>query len=97
MFKSRPTHLAGCSRRMDERKHSSGAYRASSGGAPLSDGRSGGSGSSQRYMSGRNGGRGRPKERDGRDQRMRSGRGGRVSVESSFSFLSVAMTPPTHT
>ena len=67
---------------MDERKHSTGSYRTGSGGAPVNDGRGGGG--SQRYMSGRgNGGRGdhrRPRERDGREQRMRSGRGGRVRI-----------------
>ena len=64
---------------MDERKHhSGGAYRANSGGIPV--GGSGGGG--QRYVGGRNGGRGdhrRPKEREGRDQRPRNNRG-RVSA-----------------
>ena len=57
---------------MNDHKHSSSNYRSGSGGTPAGDGRGG-----QRYMGGRNGGRGdrRPKERDGRDQRMRGGRG----------------------
>ena len=68
---------------MDGRKHSA-PYRPDSRGAPVSDGRGGGGvgggggGGGQRYMAGgRNGVRGdrRPKERDGRDQRMRGGRG----------------------
>ena len=72
---------------MDDRKHSGSVYRAGSGGVPVSDGRGGGGGSGQRYMGssggggggggGRNGGRDsrRPREREGRDQRMRGGRG----------------------
>ena len=67
---------------MDDRKHAGSVYRAGSGGAPVSDGRGGGGGSGQHYMAGggRSGGRDsrRPRERDGRDQRMRSNRG-RVS------------------
>ncbi len=63
---------------MDGRKHSV-PFRQNSGGTPVSDSRGGGG---QRYMAGggRNGVRGdrRPKERDGRDQRMRGGGRGRV-------------------
>lgn len=66
---------------MDDRKHhTSGAYRANSGGAPVSDGRGGGQ---QRYVGGRNGGRGdrsKPKEREGREQRAKNSRG-RVRAE----------------
>ena len=64
---------------MDDRKHSGSVYRTSSGGVPVSDGRGG---SGQRYMGssgggGRSGGRDsrRPREREGREQRMRSNRG----------------------
>lgn len=76
---------------MDERKHhSGGAYRANSGGAPISDGRG------QRYMGGRNGGRGdhrRPKERDGREQRPRNTRG-RVSVLNAGVDRDKSLAPP---
>lgn len=82
---------------MDERKHhSSGAYRANSGGATVGDSRGGGG---QRYVGGRNGGRGgdhrKPKERDGREQRARNTRG-RVSgagqvLSNAVDFNSVNM------
>lgn len=61
---------------MDSRQ-TSVPYRQNSGGTPVNDTRGGAGG--QRYLTGggRNGVRGerRPRERDGRDQRMRGGRG----------------------
>ena len=61
---------------MDSRKHSSSAYRQGSGGTPVGDSRGGGVGP-RSVGGGRNIVRGdrRIKERDGRDQRIRSGRG----------------------
>ena len=75
---------------MDDRKHhTSGAYRANSGGAPVSDGRAGGQ---QRYVGGRNGGRGdrnKPRERE-REQRAKNSRG-RVSAEAGEGGMALAV------
>ena len=71
---------------MDDRKHSSSSYRPGTGGIPINDSRGGGGGTGHRSLGGgRNSARGdrRLKERDGRDQRMRSGRG-RVRSRSVY-------------